>query len=91
VHVGEVYLNGVNPLALAVSQLFKMEKAIEGGTLGLTGPAFHVAWPSVPYPELTFKPSGSVELPGHAEEVPLVVVDLDFLDKQDDSGPACEA
>ncbi len=90
VHVGEVYLNGMNPLALAVSQLFKMEKAIDGGSIGLTGPAFHAAWPSVLYPEYTFIPAGAVDLPGSPEDVPLAKVDLDFLRNQDTLGPERE-
>lgn len=90
VHLGEVFLNGMNPLALAVSQLFKMEKAIQGGSIGLTDAAFHAAWPTVLYPEYTFLPAGAVELPGYPEDVPIMTVDLEFLDDQDALGPTRE-
>ena len=47
IHVGEVSLNGVNPISLAISQTFKMEKAVRPNDIGLTEPAYHIAWPTI--------------------------------------------
>ncbi len=47
VHIGEVFLQGVNPLSLAVSQTFKMEKAVKAHELVLTEFAYGVAWPTI--------------------------------------------
>lgn len=71
VHIGEVSLNGVNPLSLAVSQTFKMEKSVAGGDLVLTDPAYHIAWPSIARAYHAFQPYGSVELDGFPEPVHL--------------------
>ncbi|CAN5729000.1 hypothetical protein BH18ACT13_BH18ACT13_16740 [soil metagenome] len=46
VHVGDVLLDGVNPIALAVAQL-KLEKQIPDGQVVLTEPAYHAAWPTL--------------------------------------------
>ena len=47
IHVGEVSLNGVNPVSLAISQTFKMEKAIRANQIGLTETAYNIAWPTI--------------------------------------------
>jgi class 3 adenylate cyclase len=71
VHVGEVGLIGVNPLSLAVSQVFKMEKSVQGGDIVLTDPAFHIAWPTVARAYHGFKDYGEVELDGFKKPVAL--------------------
>jgi class 3 adenylate cyclase len=40
VHLGEVFLDGVNPLSLAVSQCFKMEKKVKAEEIVLTDIAY---------------------------------------------------
>lgn len=71
VHVGEVSLTGVNPLSLAVSQTFKMEKSVEAGAIVLTDPAYNVAWPTVARAYHGFEDYGNVELDGYPQPVPL--------------------
>ena len=71
IHIGEVSLEGVNPISLAVSQTFKMEKAVKGGEIGLTDPAYHVAWPTIARAYHGFKDYGTVELDGFKEPVKL--------------------
>lgn len=71
IHIGEVSLHGVNPLSLAVSQTFKMEKTVRGGDIVLTDPAYHVAWPSIARAYHGFHPYGTVELDGFAKPVDL--------------------
>lgn len=84
VNVGEVSLQGVNPLSLAVSQTFKMEKAVAAGDIALTEPAYHVAWPSVARAYHGFKRFGQIALDGFTAEVPLyklVVHDGDDVER----------
>jgi class 3 adenylate cyclase len=71
IHVGEVSLTGVNPLSLAVSQTFKMEKSVEAGAIVLTDPAYHVAWPTIARAYHGFEDYGTVELDGFPEPVTL--------------------
>jgi class 3 adenylate cyclase len=71
VHLGEVYLDGVNPLSLAVSQTFKMEKEVGASELVLTEPAYSVAWPSIARAYHAFEPAGSATLPGFTSPVNL--------------------
>lgn len=71
IHIGEVSLHGVNPLSLAVSQTFKMEKNIQGGDIVLTNPAYCVAWPSVARAYHGFRAYGTVELDGFTKPVEL--------------------
>jgi len=75
VHIGEVSLEGVNPLSLAVSQCFKMEKAVHAHDLVLTDPAYIVAWPTVDLAHSAFADYGEVELEGFPRPVALHVVD----------------
>ena len=84
VHVGEVHLSGTNPLALAISQLFKMEKEVPADAVALTDSALHVAWPTVESPEELFFAKGAVEIPGFSEPVPIFTVNLARLAR--DSG-----
>jgi len=69
IHIGEVYLQGVNPLALAVSQVFKMEKSVEGGKIVLTEPAYLVAWPTLARAYRAFEQYGEVDLEGYKSKV----------------------
>ena len=71
IHIGEVSLEGVNPLSLAVSQAFKMEKSVKGGDIVLTDPAYHIAWPSIARAYHGFKDYGTVKLDGFINPVPL--------------------
>lgn len=71
VHVGEVSLQGVNPLSLAVSQAFKMEKLVPAGAVVLTETAYNVAWPTIARAYHGFAPAGQVDLDGYPAPVPL--------------------
>ena len=71
IHIGEVSLTGVNPLSLAVSQTFKMEKTVEAGAIVLTEPAYNVAWPTIARAYHGFEDYGAVELDGYPEPVRL--------------------
>jgi class 3 adenylate cyclase len=71
VHLGEVYLDGVNPLSIAVSQAFKMEKQVQTGHVVLTDPAYCVAWPTIARAYHGFEDYGTVDLDGFASSVKL--------------------
>lgn len=71
IHIGEVYLDGVNPLSLAVSQTFKMEKIVKPDDIVLTYPAYVVAWPTIARAHHGFQDYGAVELDGFKEPVSL--------------------
>jgi class 3 adenylate cyclase len=81
INVGEVSLQGVNPLSLAVSQTFKMEKAVAGGQIALTETAYNVAWPTVARAYHGFIRLAAINLDGFAVEVPLYR--LEVHDKED--------
>jgi class 3 adenylate cyclase len=76
IHLGEVSLDGVNPLSLGVSQTFKMEKAVKGGDVVLTYPAYVVAWPSLARATRAFRKYGTVELDGFPNPVDLYELKL---------------
>lgn len=80
IHVGEVSLNGVNPISLAISQTFKMEKAINANEIGLTEPAYHIAWPTIKRAYLGFSDNGTTELDGFKEPVKLFKLNLHDTD-----------
>ena len=71
VHLGEVFLDGVNPLSLAVSQCFKMEKKVTAGSIVLTEGAYQVAWPTIARAYHGFRDFGDVELDGFKSPVSL--------------------
>jgi class 3 adenylate cyclase len=71
VHIGDVILRGVNPVALAVSQLFKFEKAVLGGDIVLSAAAYDAAWPTLARAYHAFEPQGEVELDGYPDPVML--------------------
>ena len=76
IHIGEVTLEGVNPLTLAVSQTFKMEKTVQPNDIVLTDPAYHVAWPTIMRAYHGFSDYGTVELDGFKEPVKLHKLEL---------------
>jgi len=76
VHVGEVSLNGVNPISLAISQTFKMEKSIKAGEIGLTETAYNIAWPTISRAYRGFSKTAEVELDGYKKPVSIYKVDL---------------
>ena len=71
IHLGEVFLDGVNPLSLAVSQTFKMEKSVGPNEIALTETAYHVAWPTIARAYHAFEECGAIELDGHDDPVSL--------------------
>jgi class 3 adenylate cyclase len=81
VNIGEVSLQGVNPLSLAVSQTFKMEKDVPADAVVLTDPAYHVAWPTLARAYHAFRQTKSISLDGFKTEVPLH--ELQIHDKDD--------
>lgn len=81
VHIGEVTLEGVNPITLAVSQTFKMEKSVKGNDIVLTEPAFSVAWPTIMRAYHGFSDYGTVDLDGF--KVPVKLHKLELHDNDD--------
>jgi class 3 adenylate cyclase len=81
IHVGEVFLQGVNPLSLAVSQTFKMEKQVGGGEIVLTEFAYSVAWPTIARAYHGFERCGEVAFDGVA--VPVGLYRLQIHDEHD--------
>jgi class 3 adenylate cyclase len=81
VHIGEVFLQGVNPLSLAVSQTFKMEKQVDSNQVVLTEPAYNVAWPTIARAYHGFTKTGSIQMDGFASDVGLYK--LEIHDEQD--------
>jgi len=81
VNIGEVFLEGINPLSLAVSQTFKMEKRVDADQVVLTEPAYLVAWPTVARAYHGFSKIGSIQLNGFSAEVDLY--QLNIHDKED--------
>jgi class 3 adenylate cyclase len=76
IHVGEVSLSGVNPISLAISQTFKMEKAVVAGDIGLTEPAYHIAWPTINRAYRGFSTYDTVKLDGFKEPVKLYKLNI---------------
>lgn len=76
INIGEVSLQGVNPLSLAVSQTFKMEKAVPAEQIVLTEPAYRVAWPTLARAYYGFKKITSIQLDGFPESVPLYQLEI---------------
>lgn len=71
IHVGEVTLDGINPLTLAVSQTFKMEKTVQANDIVLTETAYHIAWPTIMRAYHGFSSYGTVNLDGYISLVNL--------------------
>ncbi len=83
VHAGEVRFRKGDPMALAVNQLFKMEKAAGSGQLLLTEVAHRLALPSLHPKQCVFEEGGTVRLAGYNRPVQLyrlvVKADIAFL------------
>jgi class 3 adenylate cyclase len=77
IHTGEVFLKGVNPIALSVSQTFKIEKEIPDNSIGLTESAFLSAYPTVGRAYHAFKKYKKVTIPGFNDEVMLYLLEFD--------------
>jgi len=71
IHVGDVILRGVNPVALAVSQLFNFEKDVGENEIVLSQSAYYAAWPTLARAYHAFEPQGEVKLIGYPEPVML--------------------
>jgi class 3 adenylate cyclase len=71
IHVGEVHLSGVNPISLAVSQLFKVEKTAKADEIVLTQSAFAIAWPTLARAYHAFEAIGDVDIEGFMGKLPL--------------------
>jgi class 3 adenylate cyclase len=84
VHVGDVILRGVNPIALAVSQLFKFEKEVASGDIALSTPAYSAAWPTLARAYHAFEPQGKVALDGYPEPTMLYRLRRDTANRLDD-------
>lgn len=80
IHVGEVSLEGVNPISLAVSQTFKMEKSVAAGEIALTDPAYHIAWPTIARAYHGFELYNKVSLDGFKEQVNIYRLTLNDQD-----------
>jgi class 3 adenylate cyclase len=71
IHVGDIILHGINPISLAVSQLFKMEKKVGEGEIVLTEPAYSAAWPTLARAYHAFDALGPVEVEGYPRPIGL--------------------
>lgn len=71
VHIGDVILRGVNPIALAVSQLFKFEKEVDAGEVALSEPAYQAAWPTLARAYHAFEHKKDVDLSGYPQPMAL--------------------
>ncbi|MBI3414243.1 MAG: adenylate/guanylate cyclase domain-containing protein [Verrucomicrobia bacterium] len=83
VHAGEVRFEAGETTALAVNQVFKMEKKVDAGELVLTDIAHKLALPSVYPKQCEFEEKGTIRLDGYARPVKLhrliVKADVAFL------------
>jgi hypothetical protein len=61
----------VNPISLAVSNVFKIEKRVSGGDIVLTSPAYMVAWPTIARAYHGFEEYGRIRLEGYRGYVKL--------------------
>lgn len=67
VHLGEVsYKEQIDPLSLAVSQNFKIEKAFDRDELGCTQTVYDAVSPALPELNLVARENSMVEIPGTA-------------------------
>lgn len=72
VHVGEVsYKENIDPVSLAVSQTFKIEKAFDRDDLGCTQAVYDIASPLAAELKIEFVPnSASVTFAGRSQPTP---------------------
>jgi len=76
VHVGEVAYSAKNvPIALAVNQVFKLEKKFKGGELGLTHPARSAAAPLLKERGLMARRRDRILLPGDKTPMQTYLID----------------
>ncbi len=75
-NLGEISFDGINPVALAVCQLFKLEKYFDSGAVGMAEMTFAIAAPSVEHCHLRSSrlPTPPVEMPGVAGPVQLHLI-----------------
>lgn len=71
IHLGEIYLDGVNPLSIATSHAFKIEKQVQSDHIVLTDPAYNAAWPTIARAYHGFEDYGTIELDGYDSPVRL--------------------
>lgn len=74
IHIGDIILHGINPISLAVSQLFKMEKSVSAEEIVLTEPAYFTAWPTLARAYHAFCKCGTITLDGYKKPVSLYKV-----------------
>jgi len=71
VHLGEVGLQGANPIGLSVSQTFKIEKSIPDNSITLSEPAFFAAYPGISRAYHGFAKVGEVPVQGFSGNIGL--------------------
>ena len=64
-------MQGVNPVTLAVSQLFKFEQDVPDGEIVLTELAYQAVWPTLARAYHAFQKIKEVELAGYPDPVAL--------------------
>lgn len=74
IHTGEVFLKGVNPIALSVSQAFKIEKDVPDNSIGLTESAFLSAYPTISRAYHAFSKHTQISIPGFDQPVSLYLL-----------------
>jgi len=75
-HVGEVgYSDGSIPMALAVNQVFKIEKLFKNHELGITDTVRHTAADVIKARKLRLRKRDIVTLPGAREPIPVFLAD----------------
>lgn len=83
VHAGEIRFFEGDTAALAINQMFKMEKAVQAGDVVLTEIARHLALPSLYPNQCELLELGTVQLDGYIDPVKLyrlvVKADIAFL------------
>jgi class 3 adenylate cyclase len=83
VHAGELRFQGKEPLNLATSQLFKMEKEANAGEVVVSDVAYQLALPSLYPKQCIFEPNGAVRVDGYNRPLKLhrlvVKADIAFL------------
>lgn len=71
VHLGEVHFEESNPIALAINQIFKIEKEFKGGQLGVTDAVRHVILPRINSGQVIIEKITEATFPGENVPTPL--------------------
>lgn len=80
VHLGEVhYLDSKSPIALAVNQLFSIEKKISGEVFVVTDPVREVILANINSGQLSARMAMKVRFPGHKSRRPLWLISIESL------------